>query len=376
MKVNDFRVSLRHTKKVEINPDAHELPPDWGPFDEFKVADFNCPAEWSKDGYFVSVEEGMPLWVDLRFNTECAVVLSVQRFNPVSNEPANLNDGLKKEPTQNYMILPSQQWIDGYTKEGKVYQFVVTKAGEGLAVNEFVLPKEMQDSHAIGLAFYLPKHPKRHDIIDGRIDRTAYQLGARNRVADNYNEVLPDGANGPMWFSPIHTPQNWQITRGMSGGNPTTGQFYSNVTTKGLTNCSGEVKCSSAAIAGAARGGDEAACESIDLLDTEMHGIDSDEGLMGDSLDPDSVDMLEEQRQQEFDKASMGAGGRIDQEIETDPNTVEYYQEKPALVLPIYLSLPGQFKHIMGAGKRQDANKKDKFIHSGQIGGVQVPLAK
>jgi len=369
MKVNDFYVSLRHTKKVEIDPEAHQLPPDWGPFDEFKVADFNCPAEWSKDGYFVSAEEGMPLWIDLRFNTECAVVLSVQRFNPVSNESANLNDGLKKDPVQNYMILPAQQWIDGYTKEGKVYQFVVTKAGEGLAVNEFVLPKEMQDSHAIGLAFYLPKYPK---VVEQPYRRP--------------RDVFGNPHLNPIWFSPTHTPQNWKIARMrkyVSAGSMTRGvvdtttsdglvdnsggQFYSNVVTKGLTN--GEVKCSS--VAGAAMGGGEAACEesSVNLLDPtlteDIHSIDTA-----------SIDMLEQDQRQHFDKASMAAGGRIDQEIETDPNTVEYYQEKPALVLPIYLSLPGQFKHIISQGKRQDANKKDKFIHSGQIGGVQVPLAK
>jgi len=351
MKVNDLHVSLRHTKKVDINPDAHDLPPDWGPFEEFKVADFDCPAEWSNDGYFVPVKEGMPLWIDLRCNPECAVILSVQRFNPVSNEPANLNDGMKKNPTQNYMVLPAQQWIDGYTKEGKVYQFIVTKAGEGLAVNEFVLPKEMQDSHAIGLAFYLPKKTK-HEGLSGQ------QRFTQNRVADNYNEVW-----SPQWFSPMHTPQNWDKATARHRNITTDGTIYSNVTNKEFTESGSEIKCSAAQVAGAA-----AEADSVDLLN-----VDSFDNSVGGSLD--SVDMLK-QEQQQFNKASMGAGGRIDQEIKTDPNTVEYYQEKPALILPIYLSLPEQFKHIMNAGKRQNASRKDKYIHSGAIAGVQVPLIK
>jgi len=378
MRVNDFYVSLRHTAKVEIDPKAHELPPDWGPFKEYKVADYFCPNAWSNNGYFVAVEEGMPLWIDLRYNPQCACILSVQRFNPISNEPANLEDGLTKEPKQNYMILPDQKWIDGYTRDGKVYQFVVTKAGEGLAVNEFVLPKEMQDSHAIGLAFFLPKNPPRSywpesgcalsrhpktnlqgelvvgawgaqqrytqqrisdDVIDGRIDQTVYQMG------------------NPMWFSPTHTPQHWQIanqkqmaTRGVVETSSTSPTY----------NCSAPVdSCSVDTLSN----GDAAAAESLE------------NALVESSLcDVDSVDMLDQIQHQEFDKASMGAGGRIEQEIITDPNTPEYYQKEPALVLPIYLALPEQFEHIMSRGRRQDASKADKYIHSGEVGGVQVPL--
>ena len=48
---------------------------------------------------------------------------------------------------------------------------------------------------------------------------------------------------------------------------------------------------------------------------------------------------------------------------------------RPA-VLTIYFCLPEQFEAIMTQGKRQDAQKEDKFINSGEVGGVQVPLVK
>ena len=57
-------------------------------------------------------------------------------------------------------------------------------------------------------------------------------------------------------------------------------------------------------------------------------------------------------------------------------NTVEYYTEKPAAVLTIYFCLPEQFNAIMERGERQDSQKKDKYIYSGEIGGVQVPIIK
>jgi len=361
MKVNDFYVSLRHTAKVEIDPDSHDLPPDWGPFEEFKVADYFCPEEWSNDGFFVPVEEGMPLWIDLRYNQRCACVLSVQRFNPVSNEAANLEEGLKKDPKQNYMVLPDQKWIDGYTRDGKVYQFVVTKAGEGLAVNEYVLPKEMQDSHAIGIAFFLPKNPSYWPDARSGLGRSvptdALVVGA-NRAKQSYTS---NRISNPMWFSPIHTPQNWQI-RGVTKG------AISHEVKTSATNCISpqSFNCALPDVE-----------PDMDMLRGEVaHSEPEMDMPLSESIcADDSVDMLEQQ-EVDFDKASMGAGGRIDQEIVTDSNTVEYYQEKPSLVLPIYLALPEQFKHIMDRGKRQDANREDKYIHSGDVGCIQIPLIK
>jgi hypothetical protein len=70
----------------------------------------------------------------------------------------------------------------------------------------------------------------------------------------------------------------------------------------------------------------------------------------------------------------MGAGGRIFQEIVTDENTVEYYHEKPTGMLSIYLALPEQFEAIMKKGRKQDASRKDRHVHSGDVGGIPVPL--
>ena len=160
MRQNDFTVGIHKTDTIKVDDKAHSLPPSNGLFREFKVADYFCPEEWSQDAVFIPVEEGPPMWFDLRGNDESACLPSIQRLNPVTGDPANLEAGITKDPTQIYLALPIQKWIDGYAKDGKVYQFVVTKRGIGLAVNEFVLPEHMQDSHAIGFAFFAPKNPK------------------------------------------------------------------------------------------------------------------------------------------------------------------------------------------------------------------------
>ena len=384
---NGFYVSIKQTDKREVSEDVHDLPPDNGPFDEYKVADYpGCPSEWSKDGTFIPVHESQPLWFDFRGNIESACLASVQRINPATGETANIEGGLSKDPLQNYLKLPDQLWLDGYSKEGKVYQFVVVTEGQGEAVNEVLLPKNLQDSHAMGFAFYLPKpHPK--------------------------------SESNSNWWSPMHTPQNW-ISRGRkygsaglnhktvtvpeytlpgvverrkkikeTGGVPDlivgsagdTARFTQNRVADNY-NCvdpndnynmtnRDPLSCHTEGTTTASFDYDRA--EALDVVE----GIDGEDimGLREESFTGlcASADDIDTSR---MDQASMGAGGRIGQDIITDNNTVEYYQEKPAAILTIYLALPEMFEAIMKRGRRQDASRKDTYKTSGHIGGVPVPL--
>lgn len=347
---NNFYASVRKTTVVNVDDSAHKLPPDNGPFQEFRVADWFCPEEWSKDAIFIPVKEGEPMWFDFRQNDECAVLCAVQRLNPVTGEPADLEGGLTKDPNQNYLYMPDQRWLDGYAKDGKVYQFVVTKEGVGLAVNEFVLPKHMQDSHAIGFAFYSPKNPKpKPQPVYRSMDMCKFSPDMCKIGNSSPLRNLSKGISGQglgHWDSALHD------TYGSSGQMDS---FSHEVNTSGTgTQCN-----ASPNMAGAAdTDGGAAYAEEIDEVEVV------------DRLAEIEVDHTQ------FDKASMGMGGRIEQRITPDPNTVDYYHEKPAAVLTMYLCLPEQFEAIMKKGKRQDSSRKDKYVFSGEVGGVQVPLIK
>lgn len=353
MRHNGFIVDIHRTDVVTVDELAHKLPPSRGLFDSFQVADYHCPKEWSKDGFFISVKEGEPMWFDFRDNfDECACLPAVQRLNPITGDPSNLDAGLTKDPAQNYMYLPDQLWLDGYAKDGKVYQFVVTKEGIGLAVNEFVLPKHMQDSHAIAFVFYRAKHPK------ARAPKVTF---------------IPT----PVWHSPAWKTRVRSIRYG-SAGFASLAISSPNASSKGIFYNE-----------------TDASCRSDDSTDPEMNCIDSDAvnissnilavspGLVTNGGLPDVevpdvevVDILKEAKDVTIDKASMGMGGRIKQKIVIDPNSIDYYSEQPDAVFTIYMTLPAQFKVIMEKGKRQDHKKKDKFVNSGEVGGVQVPLMK
>lgn len=355
MKQNNFSIDLIKTYKIEVNDKSHCLPPYKGKIEEFKVSDYHCPEEWSKDGIFIRVEENQPLWFDFRNNWDCAVICSIQKVNPVTGERIDIEKGLLKDPKQNYLRLPEQMWLDGYVNDGKVYQFIITKSGLKIAVNEYVLPEYEQDSHAIAFAFFNAKKPKernsgvseylktvkssgqhtncvrsRYDLndlykntntIDGRFEKTVYGLG---------------GTANPIWFSPLHTPQHWKIKNSNHD----------------------EIEYASA-------------CSGIDISDeANCCGLDSDESI----ITHHNVDFVEEEKT--FEKVSMAAGGRIVQPIVQDDNTVDYYEEKPSAILKIYFAFPEQFSYIMNKGKIQNAEKKDKFVNSGLIAGMQIPLVK
>ncbi len=375
MRQNGFSARVVKTKIVNVDEQSHCLPPDNGSYSEFQVADYYCPEEWSNDGIFVPVKEGDPLWFDFSGNDdECAILCAVQRINPVTGEPADLEAGLSKDPTQNYLRMPEQVWLDGYAKEGKVYQFVVTKAGIGLAVNEFVLPKHMQDSHAIGFAFFGPKNPKPKPL-----HRTRYPgeymlttkgmlkskgntwVSAQNLCAGGGEIVEAGGGSQTMNFSPEPSSTMMGIdSEDMLGGSIDVDSPADSVC---FLSASAETD---KLVLGA----------SADVQRfTQNRVADNYNEVVEEPPVIDTVDILaEEAKLTELDKASMGAGGRIRQEIVTDANTTDYYHEKRSALLTIYFALPEMYKAIMKKGKRQDASKKDKYKTSGHIGGVAVPL--
>lgn len=327
---NGFRVEAIKTNVIEVDDSSHALPPHLGVYQEYNVSEFFCPDEWSKDGVFIPVKEGDALWFDLRQNDDCAVLPSIQRVNPVTGEPSNLEGGLSKDPVQNYMVLPQQQWIDGYAKNGKVYQFRITKAGEGLAVNEFILPKNMQDSHAVGFAFYGLKNPK--PKFSNSYKTNYYEMVASQKIGMN---MWQKGSR--LGSQPSTNPLGCSVLRSST-----------------LFSASATNMCSDSSI----------------ILDNSINcfsdSISMDKAVIEDRLEDNIT----------FDKASMGAGGRIAQAIISDNNSVDYYKEKPDALLIMYFCLPEQFEIIMKKGRRNNNEKKDKFVFSGEIGGVQVPLIK
>lgn len=326
MKQNGYQASIRKTTKINVNESHHSLPPDLGPFKEFKVADYFCPDEWDKNGIFIPVQEKEPLWIDLRMNPTCACLISVQKVNPVTGEKSDLKAGLSKNPMQNYLKLPEQLWLDGYSKDGKVYQFTVTTEKSEYAVCDYVLDPQDNDSQAIGIAFFGEKNPKPAKPV---IRPNANGLFA-NPYTKGYSGVLEDsiGYNGINYNS-----SGEQLLRSVKISCSTVKHVKPPVSTRVI---------------------EDAIPAHVEAFSAEFETTtDFDCNVQT--------------------KASMAAGGRILQNIRQDENSIEFYKSEPDCVISIYMCLPGQFQQIMNQGRR-DEPKKDKYVMSGEIAGKQIPL--
>ena len=351
IKQNNFHASIRKTKIVDVNDQVHGLPPDLGGFKHFKVADYFCPDSWSKTGYFIPVNEGEPMWFDLTGNGECACIVSVQKVNPVIQEKTDIEVGLTNDPQQNYLKLPEQKWLDGPMAGGKVVQFVATKAGVGMALNEYILDEQDQDSQAITFIFYSPKNPKTNSPV--------YGFGS-------YYEALQHIG----WNKYTNKPHNtWEFQKSILRGHSPIDYTYN-------TTCPPEFRkgtpaAKTASLNTASVMGVYSCNES-----NEPESILTAQSIQESKVDPTIIDstLNNDITEIEFDKASMSQGGRINQGLFIDNNTADYYKENPDATIIVYMALPDQFKHIMEKGLRQYASIKDKYTYSTKLGGKQVPL--
>lgn len=358
---NNFCVEVHKTRRIDVNDSAHSLPPSLGLFSEFKVSDYFCPDTWSKDGFFIPVDEEQPLWFDFRKNLdECACIPSIQKVNPITGQRVDLSAGLSKDPKQNYLYLPDQLWLDGYANDGKVYQFIVTKSGIKMAVNEYVLPEHEQDSHAVSFIWFKAKNPKPRQttIYPYNMKHYFYQP-----IPQNYSFDLADtpmiGYSGP--------------SAGMSAGDSSSANIYNSL----RQNAPRAIKSASLVSRSA---GIQLSCNTaqafnhVDANEDSGNAIGTPDSVDNDTIETEDVLNAHNNADQNLAQASMGMGGRIQQDIVSDPNSTDYYEKEHSAILTIYMALPEQFKSIINKGKRQDFNRKDKHVFSGNIGGIPVPL--
>ena len=132
-----FAVSFQRTLRIPDDGRTYPLPPGFGPFPIYRVADFadRVPTEWHEyGGVFIPMYQREALW--LGFHAAAwkpnAVKVSVGRINAVSGE--TWDEELRSDP-QNYIVCPDQPWLDGIAvSKGTIRQFVAMPLGMGYTV--------------------------------------------------------------------------------------------------------------------------------------------------------------------------------------------------------------------------------------------------
>jgi hypothetical protein len=153
-----FSVSFQRTLRVPDDGRSYPLPPGLGPFPVRRVEDFadRVPDSWREaGGAFVPMYQREALWLgfeaaDWKPN---AVKVGLGSINALTGGPW---DETLRADTQDYLVCPTQPWLDGIKSgDGRVRQFVAMPLESG----HTVAAQLGGDEHAgaIRIAVFEPK---------------------------------------------------------------------------------------------------------------------------------------------------------------------------------------------------------------------------
>lgn len=390
MIVNDLRASLHIAPKLEqvIDSNGEEIPQGLPPGaipNVYAVDEYpGCPNTWMNgsniaSSYFLEVKEERGMWLNFNncatHNHDVAVVVSIQGVNPITGQKMVGDNPLRLEkyhkqcpihsidfkqdrfceecgykwPNQNYISTTGTPsglfWIDGFrNSDGSVRQYIFTEE-ESKGIASQVIGSDRV--FAIGIAFYLSKEakPVKSKTVRGRnVDYGPYVKCASK----------------PAFFSPIHTPQNWNT--GSAGA--------ANI---GYANSGNNFECQSGPSASSGEDTDSLSLEtnSADCL-VASAGLIPSSALNVNSSAPPS-DVIEEVVAPvdvipavPVKKLEVGAGALIDQKIYSDTKDMDYWNEKPAGMIYINYCDAETLKNILAKGRRKE--KVEGFMDGLKVG--------
>jgi len=402
MKIKDlsavFHTPRKLTPIIKNDKEVAQQLPMCKPVEAYAVDEYPaCPKSWMNgsdiaSSYFLPVEEGDGLWLD--FNKcfdhyhDVAVVISVQGINPITGQKT---DKLRLEqykkncpihnipfqqdrfcpkckfkwPSQNYITASATPegylWIDGFRNpDGTVRQYVFTEEELKGIAQQLIGDDKV---YAIGIAFYISKKKKE-----------------RKDSEKDIKEMLEDVKNGRgmvsnMFFSPYHTPQNWNVSSLRSGGTVSDNDNYD--------SCQIDVSYRS----------DEKTCGNLDLSyggtlissdinDRTFYQLGpkiEDDGdptveryyelnkgkieVKSVKIEVEEPKVVEESSVEEVEpvkKLEIAAGALIKQKIHEDLNEMDYWQDKPYGMIYINYCDKETVKNIVSQGKRKE--KKEGYM--------------
>ncbi|KAI8721698.1 Ubiquitin-like domain-containing protein [Fusarium sp. LHS14.1] len=151
IKLDDLEITFHRTVRVPDNFHKNKLPPSLGQFPLFNVSEHaaKLPSVMAqKGGLFFPMFQREAMWIGFSSQKNYAVKIYSGNVNVISGEPAvetantslHRRNLLKKGKTiQDYIVVPYQDWLDGFAVEpGVVRQFVAMPMRTGYSVESQV----------------------------------------------------------------------------------------------------------------------------------------------------------------------------------------------------------------------------------------------
>ena len=142
-------VEFQRTLRIPDDGKTYPLPPGLGRFPLRHVDDHagKVPSSWLQHGgVMMPMYQSEAMWLNFNSNFVAgrasypfAIKVATGKQCAVTGEA--WNEGLQRDP-QNYMVAPTQPWLDGYVVEkGMIRQFVAMPLGSGYSVEEQITGK-------------------------------------------------------------------------------------------------------------------------------------------------------------------------------------------------------------------------------------------
>ena len=136
-----MQASFVRTLRIPEDGETYPLPAGLGRLPLYRVEDYasKVPAKWlTNGGFFIPLYQREALYLDfagVRWRPSVLKV-AVGRINAVTGKPF---DARIRSQSQDYVVIPDQQWLDGINKgNGIVSQFVAMPLGQGYTIEEQV----------------------------------------------------------------------------------------------------------------------------------------------------------------------------------------------------------------------------------------------
>lgn len=137
----EISINFHRTLRIPDDNKKYNLPPSLGHFPLEHIDDFaeKLPENWKEHGgVFFPMHQSEAMWMSFTSEWPFAVKIASGKVNAVSGKPwSNSLEKTEEGETQDYIIVPSQPWLDGFNvSKGVIRQFVSVPLHSGFTVEE------------------------------------------------------------------------------------------------------------------------------------------------------------------------------------------------------------------------------------------------
>jgi hypothetical protein len=194
----ELKIHFQRTLRIPDDDRTYPLPPGLGSFPLRHVDDFarKVPAAWIEHGgVMLPMYQAEAMWlhfsayyVPRRGSYPFAIKIATGKIDAVTGN--SWSRGLHRKP-QDYMVAPTQPWLDGYcVKKGIIRQFVAMPLGRGYTAEEQITG---QAEHG-GLQIMV--YPMRRDVFERRFPEREHEEVVSYLKAFACESAAPAGAMG------------------------------------------------------------------------------------------------------------------------------------------------------------------------------------